>query len=29
VLRYQQLLSSTPYLLADNIQSHTRYAVAP
>ncbi len=29
VLRYQQLLSTTPYLLADNIQSHTRYAVAP
>ncbi|MEQ3697619.1 MAG: transglycosylase SLT domain-containing protein [Pseudomonadales bacterium] len=29
VLRYEELLSTTPYLLADNIQSHTRYAVAP
>ncbi|WP_298635995.1 transglycosylase SLT domain-containing protein [uncultured Umboniibacter sp.] len=29
VLRYQALLNTTPYLLAGNIQSHTRYAVAP
>ncbi|RMA81419.1 transglycosylase SLT domain-containing protein [Umboniibacter marinipuniceus] len=29
VLRYQALLDTTPYLVANSIQRHTRYAVAP
>lgn len=29
VLRYQALLDTTPYLVADRIQRHTRYAVTP